>query len=75
MCTAEFTTDLLPLSKTWKPPWSLARDEWRRNMGNSHTMAYHSAGTKEGIQPFVTTRMDGRVLAEVKQAQGHSQIP
>ena len=23
-------------------------------MGYSHTMAYHSAGTKDAIQPFVT---------------------
>ena len=75
MCTAEFTTALLPLSKTWKPPWCPAREEWRRNMGYSHTMAYHSAGTKDAIQSFVTTRMAGRVLREVKQAQGHSQIP
>src|SRR3712207_8120235 len=70
MCTAEFTTALLPLSKTWKPPWCPARDEWRRNMGYSHTMADHSAGTKDAIQPFVTTRMAGRVLGEVKQAPG-----
>src|SRR3712207_7470462 len=70
MCTAEFTTALLPLSKTLKPPWCPARDEWRRNMGYSHTMADHSAGTKDAIQPFVTTRMAGRVLGEVKQAPG-----
>src|SRR3712207_9496196 len=70
MCTAEFTTALLPLSKTWKPPGCPARDEWRRNMGYSHTMADHSAGTKDAIQPFVTTRMAGRVLGEVKQAPG-----
>src|SRR3712207_6854019 len=70
MCTAEFTTALLPLSKTWKPPGCPARDEWRRNMGYSHTMAHHSAGTTDAIQPFVTTRMAGRVLGEVKQAPG-----
>src|SRR3712207_7974401 len=52
------------------PPWCPARDEWRRNMGYSHTMADHSAGTKDAIQPFVTTRMAGRVLGEVKQARG-----
>ncbi|GAA7897662.1 hypothetical protein HpMS204_15170 [Helicobacter pylori] len=39
-------------------------------MGYSHTMAYHSAGTKDAIQPFATTRMAGRVLGEVKQAPG-----
>ncbi len=39
-------------------------------MGYSRTMAYHSAGTKDAIQPFVTTRMAGRVLGEVKQASG-----
>ena len=33
-------------------------------------MAYHSAGTKDAIQPFVTTRMAGSVLEEVKQAPG-----
>ena len=65
MCTAEFTTGLLQLSKTWKPPWCPPRDECRSNMGYSHTMAYHSAGTKDAIQPFVTTRMAGRVLGEV----------
>ena len=70
MGTAEFTTALLPLPKTWKAPWCPERDEWRRNMGYSHTMAYHSAGTKDAIQPFVTTRMAGRVLLEVKQAPG-----
>src|SRR3712207_5890371 len=70
MCTAEFTTALLPLSKTWKPPGCPARDEWRRNMGYSHTMADHSGGTKDAIQPFVTNRMAGRVLGEVKQAPG-----
>src|SRR3712207_8947214 len=47
-----------------------ARDEWRRNMGYSHTMADHSAGTKDAIQSFVTTRMAGRVLGELKQAPG-----
>src|SRR3712207_6910641 len=47
---------------TWKPPWCPARVEWRRNMGYSHTMADHSAGIKDAIQPFVTTRMAGRVL-------------
>ena len=70
VCTTEFTTALLPLSKTWKPPWCPAREEWRRSMGYSHTMAYHSAGTKDAIQPFVTTRTAGRVLGEVKQAPG-----
>src|SRR3712207_860397 len=70
MCTAEFTAALLPLCKTCKPPWCPARDEWRRNMGYCHTMADHSAGTKDAIQPFVTTRMAGRVLGEVKQAPG-----
>src|SRR3712207_7763409 len=70
MRTAEFTIALLPLSKTWKPPWSPARDEWRRNMGYSHIMADHSAGTKDEIQPFVTTRMAGRALGEEKQAPG-----
>ena len=64
MFTAEFNTSLLLLSKTWKPPWSPARDEWRWIMGYSHTMAYHSAGTKDAIQPFVTTRMAGRVLGK-----------
>src|SRR3712207_8281664 len=54
------------LFRSWKPPWCPARDEWRRNIGYSHTMADHSAGTKDAIQPFVTTRMAGRVLAEVK---------
>ena len=39
-------------------------------MGYSHTMAYHSAGTKDAIQPFVTPRTAGRVLGEVKQAPG-----
>ena len=70
MCTAEFTTALLPLSKTWKPPWSPAREEWRRNMGYSRTMAYLSRGTKDAIQPFVTTGMAVRVLGEVKEAPG-----
>src|SRR3712207_7029418 len=73
MCTAEFTTALLPLSKTWKLPWCPARDEWRRNMGYSHTRADHSAGTKDAIQPFVTTRMAGRVVGEVTQAPGRSE--
>src|SRR3712207_8918898 len=44
---SEFTTALLPLSKTWKPPGCPGRDEWRRNMGYSHTMADHSAGTQD----------------------------
>ena len=70
MCTAEFTTALLQLSKTWNPPWCPGRDERRRNMGYKHTMAYHSAGTKDAIQPFVNTRMAGRDLEEVKQAAG-----
>ena len=39
-------------------------------MGYSHTMVDHSAGTKDAIQPFVTTRMAVRVLVEVKQAPG-----
>lgn len=64
MCTAEFTTASLPLPKTWKPPWSPARDECRRKMGYSHAMAYQSAGTKDAIQPFVTTRMAVRVLGK-----------
>src|SRR3712207_7110289 len=34
------------------------------------SMADHSAGTKDAIQPFVTTRMAGMVLGEVKQAPG-----
>ena len=70
MCTAEFTTALLPLSKTWKPPRCPVRDQWRRNMAYSHTMAHHSARTEDAIQPFVTTRMAGRVLGEEKQAPG-----
>ena len=41
-------------------------------MGYSHTMAYHSAGTKDAIQPVVTPRTAGRVLGEVKQAPGTS---
>src|SRR3712207_2127158 len=69
-CALPISTALLPLCKTWKPPWCPARDEWRRNMGYCHTMADHSAGTKDAIQPFVTTRMAGRVLGEVKQAPG-----
>ena len=64
MCTAEFTTASLPLPKTWKPPWSPARDECRRKMGYSHAMAYQSAGTKDAIQPLVTTRMAVRVLGK-----------
>src|SRR3712207_7064708 len=32
----------------------------------SHTMADNSGGTQDAIQPFVTTRMAGRVLGEVK---------
>src|SRR3712207_8942107 len=63
-CALPISAALLPLSKTWKPPWCPARDEWRRIMGYSHTMADHSAGTKDAIQPFVTTRMAGRVLVE-----------
>ena len=39
-------------------------------MGYSHTMAYHSAGTKDAIQPFVTTRIAGRFLGEVKEVPG-----
>ena len=70
MCFAEFTTALLPLSNIRKAPWCSARDEWRRNMGYSHTMAYHSAETKDAIQTFLTTMMAGRALGEVKQAPG-----
>ena len=33
-------------------------------------MAYHSAGTKDAMQPFVTTRISGRLLGVVKQAPG-----
>ena len=33
-------------------------------------MAYRSAGTKDAMQPLVTTGMAGRVLGEVKQAPG-----
>ncbi|PIL05763.1 hypothetical protein P731_15120 [Listeria monocytogenes SHL014] len=65
MCMAVFTTVLLLISKTWKAPWCPARDDWRRKMGYSHTMVYHSAGTNDAIQPFVTTRMAVRVLGEV----------
>src|SRR3712207_5163311 len=70
MCMADFTTALLPLSKTCKPHWCPARDECRRKMGSSHTMEYHSTGTKDATQPFLTTRIAVRVLEEVKQAPG-----
>src|SRR3712207_9421957 len=41
---------LLPLYKTWKPPGCPARDEWRRNMGYSQTMADHSAGDRKSTR-------------------------
>src|SRR3712207_7731219 len=34
------------------------------------SMADYSEGTQDAIRPFVTTRMAGRVLGEVKQAPG-----
>ena len=59
------------ITKAWKQPKCLSRDEWIKNTWYIYTMEYYSAIRSDEIWPFVTTWMDleGIMLSEISQRE------
>ena len=60
------------VTKIWKQPKYMLRDEWIKKMWYIHTMDYYSALKKKyEILPFVTRWMDldDIMLSEISQTQ------
>ena len=74
ICTPLFIAALFTVSKTWKQPKCLTRDEWITKLWDVYTMEYYSAIKKNERMSFAATWMDPEIitLRKVRKRKTHT---
>ena len=64
-------TALIIIAKIWKQPKCPSVDEWIKQLWDTYTMEYYSAGKKKKMLPFATawTGLDSIMLSEIGQSE------
>ena len=69
--TPVFIAALFTITKMWKQPKCPSVDEWIKQLWDTYTKEYYSAGKNKKMLPFATawTGLDSIMLSEIGQSE------